>query len=93
MCIHCKRLVRLKCSTLKAILIIKNCLEAHEWVCESFHFKELPFSGLLEFQEIIATSLTTINSVEYENIHILNFKSQKTPTYWTFKHTVHGLVV
>ena len=48
-----------------------------ERVCESCHFKELLFSGLREFQEITATSTTTINSVEYENIHILNFKSHR----------------
>ena len=74
MCIHCKSLMHLQCSTLKAILI-KNSRKAHDWVCESCHFKELPFSGLREFHEITATSPTTINSVYYENIHILNLKS------------------
>ena len=72
MCIHCKCLLYLQCSTLKAILIIKNSFKAHEWVCESCHFKELSFSGLREFQEITATSPTTINSVD-----ILNFKNHR----------------
>ena len=76
MCIHCKSLVYLQCSTLKAVLI-KNSGKAHEWVCESCHFKELPFSGLREFQEITVTSPTAINSVVYENILILNFKSRR----------------
>ena len=67
MCIHCKSLVHLQCSTLKAILIIENSRKAHEWVC--------PFSGLREFHEITATSPTTITSVDYENIHILNLES------------------
>ena len=49
MCVHCKSLVHLHCSTLKAILIIKNSRKAHEWVCESCHFRELPFSELREF--------------------------------------------
>ena len=49
MCIHCKSLVHLQCSTLKAILIIKSSRKAHEWVCESCHFRELPFSELREF--------------------------------------------
>ena len=71
---------------------MKDFCKAHEWVCENCHFKELPYLGLREFQEITVTS-PTIDSVEYENIHILNFKSQKTPKYWTFKHTIHGLVV
>ena len=75
MCIHCKSLVHLQCSTLKAILIIKNSLKAHKWVCESCHFNELHFSGLREFHEITALSPTTINSADYENIHILNLKS------------------
>ena len=75
MCIHCKSLVHLQCSTLKAILILKNSCKTHEWVYESFHFKELPFSGLLEFLEITAISPTTTNSADYENIHILNLKS------------------
>ena len=75
MCIHRKSLVHLQCSTLKAILIIKNSRKAHEWVCESCHFRELPFSGVREFHEITATSPTKINSVDYENIHISNFKS------------------
>ena len=73
--IHCESFVHLQCSTLKAILFIKSSRIAHEWVCESCHFKELPFSGLHEFHEITATSPTTINSVDYENIHILNLKS------------------
>ena len=77
MCIHCKSLVHLQCSTLKAILIIKNSRKAHEWVCESCHFRELPFSGVREFHEITATSPTKINSVNYENIHISNFKSHR----------------
>ena len=77
MCIHCKSLVHLQCSTLKAILIIKNSRKAHEWVCESCHFRELPFSGVREFHEITATSPTKINSVDYENIHISNFKSHR----------------
>ena len=76
MCIHCKSLVYLQCSTLKAVLI-KNSGQAHEWVCESCHFKELPFSGLREFQEITITSPATVNSLKYENIHILNFKSHR----------------
>ena len=63
MCIHCKSLVHLQCSTLKAILIIKNSRKAHEWVCESCHFRELPFSGVRVFHEITATSPTTINRV------------------------------
>ena len=63
MCIHCKSLVHLQCSTLKAILIIKNSRKAHEWVCESCHFRELPFSGVRIFHEITATSPTTINRV------------------------------
>ena len=75
MCIHCRSLVHLQCSTLKAILILKNSRKTHKWVYESFHFKELPFSGLLEFLEITATSPTTTNSADYENIHILNLKS------------------
>ena len=75
--IHCRSLVHLQCSTLKAILIVKNSRKAHELVCESCHFKELPFSGLREFQQITATLPTTINSVEYENIHILNFTSHR----------------
>ena len=65
-------LVALQCSTLKAILIIKNSWKAHEWVCESCHLKELSLSGLREFQEITATSPRTINSVD-----ILNFKSHR----------------
>ena len=77
MCINCRSLVHLQCSTLNAILIIKNSRKAHDRVCESCHFKELPFSGLRELQEITVTSPTTIDSVEYENIHILNFKSHK----------------
>ena len=67
--------MHLQCFTLKAILIIKNSRKAHEWVCESCHFRELPFSGVREFHEITATSPTKINSVDYENIHISNFKS------------------
>ena len=43
MCIHCKSLVNLQCSTLKGILIIKNSRKAHEWACKSCNFKELPF--------------------------------------------------
>ena len=35
------------------------------------------FSGLLEFQEITVTLPTTIDSTEYDNIHILNFKSHR----------------
>ena len=77
MCIHCKSLVHLQCSGLKAILIIKNSRKTHEWVCESCHFRELPFSGVREFHEITATSPTKINSVDYENIHISNFKSHR----------------
>ena len=77
MCIHCKSLVHLQCSTLKAILIIKNSRKAHEWVCESCHFRELPFSGFREFHEITATSPTKINSVDYENIHISNVNSHR----------------
>ena len=50
-----KSLVHLKCSTLKSILIIKNSRKAHEWVCESYHFEQLPFSGLREFQEFSVT--------------------------------------
>ena len=63
MCIHCKSLVHLQCSALKAILIKKNSRKAHEWVCESCHFRELPFSGVRVFHEITATSPTTINRV------------------------------
>ena len=59
----------------ESYLIIKNSRKAHEWVCESCHFKELPFSGLREFHEITATSPTRINSIDCENIHILNLKS------------------
>ena len=77
MCIHCKSLVHLQCFTLKAILIIKNSRKAHEWVCESCHFRELPFSGVREFHEITAISLTKINSVDYENIHISNVNSHR----------------
>ena len=72
MCIPCKCLLHLQCSTLKAILIIKSSWKAHEWICESCHLKELSFSGLREFQEITATSPTTINSVD-----ILNSKSHR----------------
>ena len=75
MCINFKSLVHLQCSTLITILIIKNSRKAHEWVCESCHFKELPFSGLREIQEITVTSPTTSNSIGYEKIHILNFKT------------------
>ena len=74
MCIHCKSLVHLQCSTLKAILMIKNSRKAHEWVCESCHFKEPPFSGLREFHEITATK---INSIDYENIHVSNFNGYR----------------
>ena len=59
----------------ESYLIIKNSRKAHEWVCESCNFKELPFSGLREFHEITATSPTRINSIDCENIHILNLKS------------------
>ena len=76
MCINFKSLVHLQCSTLITILIIKNSLKAREWVCESCHFKELPFLGLREVQEINVTP-TTNNSVGYENIHILNFTSHR----------------
>ena len=72
MCIHCKCLLHLQCSTLKAILITKYSWEAHEWVCESCHLKELSFWGLRKFQETTAISPTTINSV-----NILNFKSHR----------------
>ena len=72
MCIHCKCLLHLQCSTLKAILIIKDSCKAHEWVCKSCHLTELSFSGLCEFQEITATSPKTINSID-----ILNFKSHR----------------
>ena len=72
-----RSLVHLQCSTLKATLIIKNSRRAREWVCEFCVFKELPFSGLSEFQEITVTTPTTIYSVEYENIHILVFKSDR----------------
>ena len=78
MCIHCKCLLHLQCSTLKAILIIKDSCKAHEWVCESCHLKELFFSGLREFQEITATSPKTINTID-----ILNFKSHR-------KHLIVG---
>ena len=61
----------------ESYLIIKNSRKAHEWVCESCHFRELPFSGVREFHEITATSPTKINSVDYENIHISNFKSHR----------------
>ena len=77
MWIQWKSLVHLQCFTLKAILVIKNSCKAHEWVCESCHFRELPFSGVREFHEITATSPTKINSVDYENIHISNFKSHR----------------
>ena len=77
MCIHYRSLVNLQCSTLKAILIIKNSRKSHEWVCENYHFKELSFSRLREFQEITVKSPTTIDSVGCENIHILNCKSHK----------------
>ena len=62
---------------MKAILIIKNSRKARKWACESCHFKELTFSGLREFHEITAASPTKINGVDYENIHILNFKSHR----------------
>ena len=75
MCIYCKCLVHLQCLALKAILIIKTPRKAHEWVCESCLFKELSFSGLREFHEITATSLTTINSVDYKNIYISNLEN------------------
>ena len=58
-------------------ILIKNSPKAHKWVCENCHFKELPFSGLREFPEVTVTSPTTINSVEYENIHVLNFTSHR----------------
>ena len=77
MCIHCKSLLHLQCSTLKAILIIKKSRKAYQWVCESCHFKELPFSGVREFHGITGTSPTKINGVDYENIHVSNFKSQR----------------
>ena len=54
----------------------KSC-EARKCVRESCYFKELPLSGLREFQEITVTSPTTFDSVEYENIHILNFNSHR----------------
>ena len=73
--IHSKSLVHLQLSTLKATLTIKNSRKAHEWVCEICHFKELPFSGIREFHEIIGTSPASINSVDYENIYILNLRS------------------
>ena len=73
--IHCKSLIHLQRSTLKAILIIKNSRKAHEWVCEFWHFKELPFLGPREFHEITGTSPRIVNSIDYENIHILNLKS------------------
>ena len=79
MCIHWKSLVHLQCSILKAILIIKNSRKAREWVCESCHFKELPFSGVREFHEITVTSPTKINSIDYENIHISSIKSHRKP--------------
>ena len=53
MCIHCKSLVHLQCFALKVILIIKNSRKAHEWVCESCHFKELPFSGVVNFMRLL----------------------------------------
>ena len=52
----------------------KNSCKVHEWVCESCRFKKLPFSGVREFHEITATSPININSLDYENIHISNFK-------------------
>ena len=60
MYIDCRSLVHLQCSTVIAILIIKNSSKAHECVYENSHFKELPFSGLCEFQEITVTSPTAI---------------------------------
>ena len=45
-CIHCRSLVHLQCSSRQAILIRKNSRKNHKWVCENYHFKELPFSGL-----------------------------------------------
>ena len=60
----------------KGILIIKNSSKAREWLCEKCYFKELPYSGLRGFQEITVAS-PTIDSLEYENIHILNFNSHR----------------
>ena len=77
MCIRCRSLDYLQCCTLEAILIMKNSLKVHEWVCENCHFKEVPFPGLHEFQEITVISPTAIGNVEYEKIHILNFKNQR----------------
>ena len=74
MCIHCRSLTHLQCSTLKAILYSRK---GHEWVCESCHLNELPFSELCKFQEITLTSQTTIDNVEHENIYVLYFKSYK----------------
>ena len=59
------------------MLHLEAILKAHEWVCGNCHFKELPFSRLREFPEVTVTSPTTINSVEYENIHVLNFTSHR----------------
>ena len=74
MCIHCRSLTHLRCSTLKAILYSRK---GHKWVCESCHLNELPFSELCKFQEITLTSQTTIDNVEHENIYVLYFKSYK----------------
>ena len=73
MCVHCRSLLHLHCSTPKAILI-KNPRKAHEWVCDNCHFRELPFLGLREVQEITVASPTTIDSVKYENIRIYTLR-------------------
>ena len=81
MCIHCRSLTHLQCSTLKAILYSRK---GHEWVCESCHLNELPFSELCKFQEITLTSQTTIDNVEHENIYVLYFQSYKK--HLTIRH-------
>ena len=73
MCIHCISSVHLQWSTQKAILIYR----AHEGVSENCHFKELCFSGLREFQEMTVTSPTKIDSLDYENNYMLDFKSHR----------------
>ena len=74
MCIHWRSLAHLQCSTLRAIVYSRK---GHEWVCQSCHLKELPFSGLCKFQEITLISPTTIDNVEHENTYVLYFKSYK----------------
>ena len=84
MCIHCTAILIIKNSRKAYDWVCESChfnpLSASftKWsnIRKQFVGKELPFSGLHEFHKITATS-TTINSVDYENIHISNFKSHR----------------